>query len=121
MKDLGFRAARQTGAERDKSLDKVKRYTDYAAREYSMTQDQYEGLVKNFNKGYFTGQVPDEFLDFARLSSESKVKAIAKKINSIDGLKERSNYIIRLDSANVGNDILSESEIEKVRNLLDDK
>jgi hypothetical protein len=121
MKDLGFRAARQTGAERDKSLDKVKRYTDYAAREYSMTQDQYEGLVKSFNKGYFTGQVPDEFLDFARLSSESKVKAIAKKINSIDGLKERSNYIIRLDSANVGNDILSESEIEKVRNLLDDK
>jgi hypothetical protein len=121
MRDLGFRAARQSGAERDKTIDKVKRYTDYAAREYSMTLDQYEDLIKRFNKGYFTGMVPDEFLSFARLSSESKVKAIAKKINFINDAKERNNYIIRLDNANIENDILSESEIEKVRNLLDDK
>jgi hypothetical protein len=119
MRDLGFRAASQNEAGMKASIEKVKKYSEYAAKNYSLTKDQYETLVENFNKGYFAGTLPKEFVDYGRMSSQTKVEEIAKKINSFENDLERQEYLLKLDSANANRTLFSASEVKRIKELIE--
>jgi len=119
MRDLGFRAASQNEAGMKASIEKVKKYSEYAAKNYSLTKDQYETLVENFNRGYFAGTLPKEFVDYGRMSSQTKVEEIAKKINSFENNLERQEYLLKLDSANANQTLFSASEVKRIKELIE--
>jgi len=101
------------------SIEKVKKYSEYAAKNYSLTKDQYETLVENFNRGYFAGTLPKEFVDYGRMSSQTKVEEIAKKINSFENDLERQEYLLKLDSANANQTLFSASEVKRIKELIE--
>ena len=119
MRDLGFRAASQNEAGMKASIEKVKKYSEYAAKNYSLTKDQYETLVENFNRGYFAGTLPKEFVDYGRMSPQTKVEEIAKKINSFENDLERQEYLLKLDSANANQTLFSASEVKRIKELIE--
>jgi len=119
MRDLGFRAASKNEAGLKADLEKVKKYSEYAAKNYSLTSDQYETLVENFNRGYFAGTLPKEFVDYGRMSSQTRVEAIAKKINSFENDLERQEYLLKLDSANANQTLFSAGEVKRIKELIE--
>jgi len=118
FRDLGFEAGTKGQRATDAAIDKIKTYSEYAAKKYNLTYDQYNDLVENFNKGYFAGQVPKEMQSFARMSSNKKVEEIAKKILSFDNELERQAYVQRLDEANIDGGLATKGEIARVQELV---